>query len=146
MFRLLVTVKRPLASALTLIQAPVSVEDRRPTVGEVTPEVKPKPEPAPVVTKPVIAKPIVVNPLTDPGNILSKRSIFYDYDSDVVKDEFKPIVTAHAQYLMQNRNAKIAIQGNTDERGSRERPGFRIDVGRASRTRRRTSGTDANAP
>ena len=98
-------------------QAAVSVEDRTPSVGEVKPE--PKPTPAPVV-KPAVVKPVVTNPLTDPGSILSKRSIFYDYDSDVIKDEFKPVVTAHAQYLSQNRNAKIAVQGNTDERGSRE--------------------------
>ena len=58
--------------------------------------------------------------LKDPKNILSKRSIFYDYDKYDVKDEFKPLIQAHAQYLSQNRNAKMLIQGNCDERGSRE--------------------------
>ena len=61
-----------------------------------------------------------VNPLRDPKNILSKRSIFYDYDKYDVKDEYKPMLQAHAQYLAQNPGAKMLIQGNCDERGSRE--------------------------
>jgi peptidoglycan-associated lipoprotein len=60
------------------------------------------------------------NPLRDPANILSKRSVFFDFDSFVVKDEFRPLVEAHARYLQQNRSARITVQGNTDERGSRE--------------------------
>jgi len=60
------------------------------------------------------------NPLRDPNNILSKRSVYFDYDSFVVKDEYRPLVEAHARYLQQNRNARTIVQGNTDERGSRE--------------------------
>jgi peptidoglycan-associated lipoprotein len=59
-------------------------------------------------------------PLNDPASILSKRAIFYDYDSFVVKDEFKPLIEAHGKYLRENQNARIIIQGNTDERGGRE--------------------------
>jgi peptidoglycan-associated lipoprotein len=58
--------------------------------------------------------------LKDPNNILSKRSIYYDYDKYDVKDEYKPLLQAHARFLSQNRNAKMLIQGNCDERGSRE--------------------------
>jgi peptidoglycan-associated lipoprotein len=60
------------------------------------------------------------NALKDPNNILSKRSLYYDYDKYDVKDEYKPLLQAHARYLAQNRNAKMLIQGNCDERGSRE--------------------------
>ncbi len=60
------------------------------------------------------------NPLHDPSNILSKRSIYFDFDSFVVRDEFKPLVEAHARYLAANSSAHMTIQGNTDERGSRE--------------------------
>jgi peptidoglycan-associated lipoprotein len=60
------------------------------------------------------------NPLTDPNNILSKRSVFFDYDSDAIKPEYKGLIEAHAKYLMANKSAKAFIQGNTDERGSRE--------------------------
>jgi peptidoglycan-associated lipoprotein len=58
--------------------------------------------------------------LRDPNNILSRRSIYFDYDSDQVKDQYRPLVEAHARYLQGNRSARMTIQGNTDERGSRE--------------------------
>ncbi|SDI54497.1 peptidoglycan-associated lipoprotein Pal [Propionivibrio dicarboxylicus] len=58
--------------------------------------------------------------LTDPKSILSKRSIYFDYDSYEVKGEYKDLVAAHAKFLSNNRQFKMLIQGNTDERGSRE--------------------------
>ena len=62
----------------------------------------------------------MVNPLKDPANILSKRSVYFDYDQTVIKDEFKATIDAHAKYLRANRNARAIIQGNSDERGTRE--------------------------
>jgi peptidoglycan-associated lipoprotein len=61
-----------------------------------------------------------MSPLKDPANILSKRSIYYDLDKFDVRDEFRPLVEAHAKYLRENPSAKMLVQGNTDERGSRE--------------------------
>jgi peptidoglycan-associated lipoprotein len=58
--------------------------------------------------------------LTDPRSPLSKRSIYFDYDQYVVKDEFRSTIEAHAKFLMNNPQAKVLIQGNADERGSRE--------------------------
>ncbi|WP_151637344.1 peptidoglycan-associated lipoprotein Pal [Noviherbaspirillum aerium] len=60
------------------------------------------------------------DPLNDPKGILAKRSVYFDYDSYTVKDEFKPVVEAHAKYLAANKGRKIIIQGNTDDRGGRE--------------------------
>lgn len=60
------------------------------------------------------------NGLRDSRNPLSRREIFYEYDSFTVKDEYKPLLEAHAAYLKQNRSARIKVEGNTDERGSRE--------------------------
>ena len=91
--------RTPTATTTTTVPA-------RPGVSTVTP-VAPKAEQPP-------------NPLKDPNNILSKRSLYYDYDKYDVKDEFKPLLQAHARYLAQNRTAKMLIQGNCDERGSRE--------------------------
>src|SRR5688572_2490614 len=61
-----------------------------------------------------------VDPLDEPGSLLAKRTIYYDFDDADIKDEYKPIVRAHAQYLAANRSAKVRIEGNCDERGSRE--------------------------
>ena len=96
------------------------VEDRtagKPDTGATSAPVKPQ------VVTPVIAGGAVKpgsSPLRDPNNILSKRSVFYEYDSDVIKDEFRPMLQAHAKYLADNPNARMLVQGNTDERGGRE--------------------------
>lgn len=58
--------------------------------------------------------------LHNPSSILSKRSVYFDFDSFVVKDEYRPLVEAHARYLSSHANSRMTIQGNTDERGSRE--------------------------
>jgi len=58
--------------------------------------------------------------LTDPKSVLSRRSIYFDLDKYEVKDEYRDLVAAHAKYLVANRGFKMLIQGNTDERGSRE--------------------------
>ena len=101
------------SSTPTAEQEGAKVEDRKPTVSQPT---QPKPDAS---TRPLTTDQTTGNPLRDPKNILSKRSVYFDYDQYVVKDEFKPMVAAHAQYVSQNRT-RITIQGNTDERGSRE--------------------------
>ena len=58
--------------------------------------------------------------LTDPKSQLSQRSIYFDLDKYDVKAEYQDLVAAHAKYLVANRGFKVLIQGNTDERGSRE--------------------------
>src|SRR6202795_4553552 len=60
------------------------------------------------------------NRLRDPNSPLSKRSIYFDFDSYAVKDDYKPLIDAHARYLQGERNGRMTIQGTTDERGSRE--------------------------
>ncbi len=76
--------------------------------------------PAPAQAQAAVSQEVAVNPLTDPNNILSKRSVYYDFDSSAVKDEYKPMIEAHAKYLIAHPDAKVTLQGNTDERGSRE--------------------------
>jgi peptidoglycan-associated lipoprotein len=65
-------------------------------------------------------KPGALGALKDPANPLSKRSIYYDLDRFDVKDEYRSLVETHAKYLRENPSARMMIQGNTDERGSRE--------------------------
>lgn len=60
------------------------------------------------------------DPRKDPASPLSKRSIFFDYDSFTVRDEYRTVIEAHAAYLMTRRNARAILQGNADSRGSRE--------------------------
>jgi len=74
----------------------------------------------PPASRPEAPKPVAVNPLTDPSNILSKRSVFYAFDKFNVEDQFQPMLKAHAGYLSQRPGASVVIEGNCDERGSRE--------------------------
>ena len=61
-----------------------------------------------------------IDPLKDPNNVLSKRSVYFDYDSNAVKDEYKNLIQAHARFLADNKSRHVRIEGNCDERGSRE--------------------------
>jgi peptidoglycan-associated lipoprotein len=100
---------------ITACSTPVKL-DEKPVVEEKSTKVV-----TPVDTRTVSPVDTVsVDPLNDPKGILSKRSVYFDYDSYVVKDEFKSLVEAHAKYLSANKGRKILIQGNTDERGGRE--------------------------
>jgi peptidoglycan-associated lipoprotein len=58
--------------------------------------------------------------LTDPGSILSKRSVYFDLDSYTIKSEQRDLVAAHAKFMVKNPQFKVLLQGNTDERGSSE--------------------------
>jgi peptidoglycan-associated lipoprotein len=58
--------------------------------------------------------------LRDPNNILSKRSVYFDLDRYNVADQYRALINAHAAFLVSHRQLKVQIQGNTDERGSRE--------------------------
>ncbi len=105
-------------------QKPADVMEGKaaPPIVETATPTPPPPPSRPVVTVPTA--PVVrgdpLDPL-NPASMLNKqRSVYYEYDSVVVKDEYKPLVTAHARYLSANRAQKITIEGNTDERGSRE--------------------------
>jgi peptidoglycan-associated lipoprotein len=101
---------------LTACQTAVPLKDKAPVEEKVVvapKEVKKEPEIVKVVAK-------EVDELNIPGGVLSKRSVYFDYDKYDIKDEFKSLVSAHAAYLVKNKARKILVQGNTDERGGRE--------------------------
>jgi peptidoglycan-associated lipoprotein len=110
------------ASPQTTTQPPAGVEDRgpgasKPGAGPGASGVQDKP----VTGVDLTGKPAAgVDPLKDPASPLSARSIYYDFDKYDIKDDYKPVVEAHARYLREHGGTKMLIQGNTDERGSRE--------------------------
>ena len=100
------------ASDPATTQTSVPVEDRTQTAQA--------PKTQPVDTRPLAPSSQSANPLKDPNNVLSKRSVFYDLDSFDVKAEYKAMIEAHGRYLADNPKVKLLLQGNTDDRGSRE--------------------------
>lgn len=60
------------------------------------------------------------DPLNDPNSPLAKRSIYFDFDSFAIREEYRGTLEAHARFLNANKGMRVVIQGNTDERGTRE--------------------------
>ena len=104
------------SSGPTQEQSPAGVEERQPSAAQSGAQPQAVKPPS-VARVDLTGKPA---PLKDPNNILSRRSIFYDLDQYEIKTQFKDLVEAHGKYLRDNPGAKMLIQGNTDERGSRE--------------------------
>jgi peptidoglycan-associated lipoprotein len=64
--------------------------------------------------------------LTDPNSPLSRRVIYFEYDSDAIQPEDQELITAHATYLNDHPQQMVTLEGNTDERGS---PEYNIGLG-----------------
>ena len=56
----------------------------------------------------------------DSDTCLRQRVVYFDLDQDTLKPEFQAIVACHAKYLRDRPQAQVTLEGNTDERGSRE--------------------------
>lgn len=111
--------KLALIASAALLTACSSTKLQETPVVEKTPT--PEAAPAPVDTREV--RPVEtgsVDPLNDPKGVLANRSVYFDFDSFVVREDGKPVVANHSAYLTKNTNRKVLIQGNTDERGGTE--------------------------
>ncbi len=56
----------------------------------------------------------------DTDACLRNRVIYFDLDRDLLKPEFQATVACHAKYLRDRPGARLRLEGNADERGSRE--------------------------
>src|ERR1700689_5463634 len=66
---------------------------------------------------------------------LARKIIYFDFDKSEIKPEFADVVTAAAHNLTASPGMKMKLEGNTDERGTRE---YNIGLGerRAQAVRR----------
>ncbi len=46
--------------------------------------------------------------------------IYFDFDSDQIRSDARPTLERHAQFLRENGQRTVTLEGHTDERGSRE--------------------------
>lgn len=116
--RILSTITIILSSSLLFSACSTVKLDEKPPVEERTGAAPMTPGADPRTVATVTTEP--GDPLNDPQGILAKRSVYFDLDSYIVKDEFRTVIEAHARYLTSNRARRIAIQGHTDERGGSE--------------------------
>jgi peptidoglycan-associated lipoprotein len=49
-----------------------------------------------------------------------KRSVYYEFDKAEIKPEYRTLVESHARWLRANPQARLVVEGNADEQGSRE--------------------------
>lgn len=101
-----------------MVDKPAAVDDKSPSTSATAPATSTND--GSTVTSGVQDGTVSGNPLTDPSNILSKRTVYFDFDKDTVREEFRPLIEAHAKYLAEHGSAKVILQGNADERGTRE--------------------------
>lgn len=73
--------------------------------------------------------------LDDPSGSLSRRVIYFEYDSIEIVSEDQDLIAAHADHLANNPDQMVSLEGHGDERGSRE---YNIGLGdrRAQSVRR----------
>jgi len=84
---------------------------------------QPAPAPAPAPQPPAPAQTAVKTVDLDAQyteQVRDKRVVYFDFDSDVVKEEFRPLVDLHAKRLNNNKKLALTLEGHTDERGGRE--------------------------
>ncbi len=56
----------------------------------------------------------------DSDACLRQRVVYFDLDQDALRPEFQSIVACHAKYLRDRPSSRMNLEGNADERGSRE--------------------------
>jgi peptidoglycan-associated lipoprotein len=56
----------------------------------------------------------------DTDSCLRTRVIYFDFDQDLLRPEFQNTINCHAKYLRDRPEARMNLEGNADERGTRE--------------------------
>ena len=84
------------------------------------PPVEPTPVEQPPVTPPPVAKTGFGPEDLDTDACLRQRVVYFDFDQDALRPEFQAIVACHAKYLRDRPSSRMNLEGNADERGSRE--------------------------
>ncbi len=56
----------------------------------------------------------------DTDACLRQRVVYFDLDQDALRPEFQAAMSCHAKYLRDRPSSRITLEGNADERGSRE--------------------------
>jgi len=75
---------------------------------------------APADPRTVARVEVASDPLKDPKSPLALRSVYFDFDSFVIQEKYRPTVEAHGKFMLTDKNRKVTIQGNADERGGSE--------------------------
>lgn len=62
----------------------------------------------------------VMDPFNPQSPLAQQRSVYFDFNSYVVPDQYRNVVEMHSSYLTSNGQQRIRIEGNADARGGSE--------------------------
>ncbi len=62
----------------------------------------------------------ILDPFNPQSVLAQQRSVYFDYDSYTVTEQYRGVVENHARYLTGNTQQRVTIEGNTDARGGAE--------------------------
>ncbi len=54
------------------------------------------------------------------AELLAQKRVHFAFDSSTIDDEARAIIEAHSAHLVANPQLKVTLEGNCDERGTRE--------------------------
>lgn len=84
-------------------------------------EVKPLPPPPPATeTMPATTAGAFTPADLQTNACLRTRVIQFDFDKSNIRPQYNDIIACHAKYLKDRPMARMTLEGNTDERGTRE--------------------------
>jgi peptidoglycan-associated lipoprotein len=83
----------------------------------------------------ISVSPLEAERAAERARLMQQLVVYFDYDEADILPEFNALLQAHGQYLAQNPNTQVRLEGHADERGSRE---YNIGLGerRAQAVRR----------
>ncbi|MGB6103800.1 MAG: peptidoglycan-associated lipoprotein Pal [Pusillimonas sp.] len=62
----------------------------------------------------------VMDPFNPQSPLAQQRSVYFDFDSYTVPDQYRSLVEMHSSYLTSHAQQKVLIEGNADARGGSE--------------------------
>jgi peptidoglycan-associated lipoprotein len=111
------------SSPVKLDETPVESRTPTPVTRSTTTTPKPPADPTPSAQSQVATVDLARSRSADSADSAADklaRVIYFDFDSFVVKDEFKAVVEGHARALAAAKSRRLIVEGHTDERGGSE--------------------------
>ena len=62
----------------------------------------------------------IMDPFNPQSPLAQQRSVYFDFDSYTVPEQYRSLVEMHSSYLTSHGQQKIRIEGNADARGGSE--------------------------
>ena len=108
-----------IAAAAASLAACASRPKPMPPAPAPTPPPAPAPAPRPTPAPPPVAQGILPGSVQDFVINIGER-IYFDTDEYTVRNDAQPVLSAQAQWLSRYPAVRVRIEGNADERGTRE--------------------------